>query len=49
MLGPLRLLERRNTARAHYLREVGRDLGHRLLVLLVVVFLVGLLLRVVIG
>jgi hypothetical protein len=50
MPGPLQQLRaRRSTARAHYLREVGRELGHRLLVFVVLVVLVGLALRVAMG
>jgi hypothetical protein len=49
MAGPLIQLRSRRSWRRHQLGEIGRDLGHRLVVFFVVVFLVGLLLRVVVA
>ncbi len=48
MPGPVVQWRSRQQWRRYYVREVGRDLGHRLLLLVVFLFLVGLGLHLVV-
>jgi hypothetical protein len=49
MAGPIKPHFSRRSWRSHQLRDMTRDVGHRLLVTVVVVFALGLLLRVGLG